>query len=147
MTKQQYDIAIIGAGPGGYHAAIRAAQYGAKVALIEKDKLGGTCLHRGCIPTKSLYASAHLIEKIKEADDFGIEIPQYNTSFAKAIARKNRIVKELEEGIIGLQKGWKNDIYMGHGKILSGNIEDGFEISIEKEEDFNIIKAKRVIIA
>ena len=147
MTKKQYDIAIIGAGPGGYHSAIRAAQYGAKVALIEKDKLGGTCLHRGCIPTKSLYASAHLIEKIKEAEDFGIEIPHYKTSFAKAIARKNRIVKELEEGIIGLQKGWKNDIYMGHGKILSGNIEDGFEVSIEKEEDFNIIKAKRVIIA
>ena len=66
MSGDLYDICVIGAGPGGYHAAIRAAQYGAKVALIEKDKLGGTCLNRGCIPTKALYATAKLIEDIHE---------------------------------------------------------------------------------
>ena len=74
MSKSElYDIVIIGAGPGGYHAAVRAAQYGAKVALIEKAKLGGTCLNWGCIPTKALYASAELIHEIKEkGEEFGI---------------------------------------------------------------------------
>ncbi|MFW9827911.1 MAG: dihydrolipoyl dehydrogenase [Candidatus Thorarchaeota archaeon] len=146
MSENQYDLAIIGAGPGGYHAAIRAAQYGAKVALIEKSKLGGTCLNWGCIPTKALYASAHLIEKIEEAHEFGIEISDYKITFSKAVERKNEVVKELVEGIEALERSWKNDVYYGFGKILGGNINNGFEISIEGENN-TIIKAKRVIIA
>ncbi|MHA1292393.1 MAG: dihydrolipoyl dehydrogenase [Promethearchaeota archaeon] len=146
MSDQQYDIAVIGAGPGGYHAAIRAAQYGAKVALIEKKNLGGTCLNWGCIPTKALYASAHLIEKIKEANEFGIEISDYSLNFTKAVERKNKIVKELVTGIESLQKAWKNDIFFGHGKILGGNINEGFEISIQGDDN-KIINAKRIIIA
>ncbi|MGQ4873108.1 MAG: dihydrolipoyl dehydrogenase [Promethearchaeia archaeon] len=141
-----YDLAVIGAGPGGYHAAIRAAQYGAKVALIEKKNLGGTCLNWGCIPTKALYASAHLIELIKEADRFGVEVKDYKPNFAKAVEEKNRIVKELVEGIAALEKSWKNDIYWGQGKLIGGNANDGFEIKIEGEES-KTIKAKRVIIA
>ncbi len=141
-----YDIAIIGAGPGGYHSAIRAAQYGAKVALIEKNKLGGTCLNWGCIPTKALYASAHLIEKFRVADDFGIEVNDFKPNFVKAVERKNKIVRELEEGIMSLQKGWKNDVYKGHGKIIEGNADEGFELSIEGENN-TTIKARRVIIA
>ncbi|MFX1286909.1 MAG: dihydrolipoyl dehydrogenase [Promethearchaeota archaeon] len=146
MNKLQYDLAIIGGGPGGYHAAIRAAQYGAKVALIEKDKLGGTCLNKGCIPTKALHASAQLIEKIQDFDEFGIEIQDYNLNFKKAVARKNKVVKELVEGIEALEKAWKNDLFYGYGKILGGNKDSGFEISIEGE-DSKIIKAKRVILA
>ncbi len=146
MTEQQYDLAVIGAGPGGYHAAIRAAQYGAKVALIEKDKLGGTCLNRGCIPTKALYASAHLIEQIKEAEEFGIEISDFKLNFAKAVERKNKIVTELVNGIEGLEKAWKNDVFRGAGKIIGGNANDGFEISIQGEDN-KIINAKRIIIA
>ncbi len=146
MSDILYDLVVIGAGPGGYHAAIRAAQYGAKVALIEKEKLGGTCLNWGCIPTKALYASAHLIEKINEANEFGIEISDYKLSFAKAVERKNKVVQELVEGIEALEKGWKNDVYYGFGKILGGNMDAGFEISIEGK-DSTTIKAKRVIIA
>jgi len=146
MSENQYDLAIIGGGPGGYHAAIRAAQYGAKVALIEKDKLGGTCLNWGCIPTKALYASAHLIEKIKEAHEFGIEISEYNLDFAKAVERKNKIVEELVGGIEQLEKAWKNDVYKGHGKIIGGDINSGFEVSVEGENNA-VIKAKRGIIA
>ena len=136
----QYDLVIIGAGPGGYHAAIRAAQYGAKVALIEKDKLGGTCLNRGCIPTKALYASAQLIEKIHDFDEFGLEIKDYNLNFKKAVERKNKVVNELVEGISTLEKAWKNDVIFGHGKILGGNKNIGFEISIAGEND-KLIKA------
>ncbi|UCD01666.1 MAG: dihydrolipoyl dehydrogenase [Promethearchaeota archaeon] len=146
MSDIPYDIAIIGAGPGGYRAAIRAAQYGAKVALIEKNKLGGTCLNSGCIPTKALYASAQIIEKIQDFDELGLEIKDYNLNFKKAIERKNRIVQELVEGIATLEKAWKNDVFYGHGKILGGNISSGFEISIQRE-DTKTIKAKRVIIA
>ncbi|MBY8988868.1 MAG: FAD-dependent oxidoreductase, partial [Candidatus Lokiarchaeota archaeon] len=90
-----YDLAIIGSGPGGYHSAIRAAQFGAKVALIEKDKLGGTCLNWGCIPAKALYASAELIQKLRETGaDNGI-ICDFKLDFGKAVERKNRVVKEL----------------------------------------------------
>ena len=75
MSEEIYDIAVIGAGPGGYHAANRAAQYDAKVALIEKAKLGGTCLNWGCIPTKALYSAAKMIEELHEkANSFGVEI-------------------------------------------------------------------------
>ena len=146
MSEEVYDLAVIGAGPGGYHAAIRAAQYGAKVALIEKENLGGTCLNWGCIPTKALYASAHLIEQIKESEEFGIEVADFKPNFAKAVEKKNEIVKELVSGIESLEKAWKNDVYMGYGKIVGGNANDGFDISIEGE-DTKTIKAKRVIIA
>lgn len=146
-AQKQYDLVIIGAGPGGYHAAIRAAQYGAKVALIEKNKLGGTCLNRGCIPTKALLASAHFIEKLKEAEDFGVEVKGYKADFSKVVDRKNKIVNELGTGIANLQKSWKNDIYIGHGRILGGNAEDGFEVLIQGVNNEETILAKRVIFA
>ena len=146
MSDILYDIAIIGAGPGGYHAAIRAAQYGAKVALIEKDKLGGTCLNLGCIPTKALYASVKSIERIKSFDELGIEVKDYKLNFKKAVERKNRVVEELVGGIEALEKAWKNDLFFGHGKILGGNSSSGFDILIEGTES-KTIKAKRIILA
>lgn len=146
MSEIFYDLAIIGAGPGGYHAAIRAAQYGAKVALIEKEKLGGTCLNRGCIPTKALYASVQSIDKLKDFEDLGIEIKEYTLNFKKAVERKNRVVEELVGGIAALEKAWKNDLYYGHGKIVGGDIVSGYDILILGEEKKKI-KAKRVLIA
>jgi len=141
-----YDLAIIGSGPGGYHSAIRAAQYGAKVALIEKKNLGGTCLNWGCIPTKALYASTELIQRIREnGEELGVSC-DLKLDFGKAVDRKNKIVTELTDGIAALEKAWKNDVFMGHGKIIGGNANDGFEISIEGEEK-KTIKAKSVIIA
>jgi len=146
MSDLLYDLAIIGAGPGGYHAAIRAAQYGAKIALIEKDKLGGTCLNRGCIPTKALYASVHSIERLKDFEEFGIEIKDYSLNFKSAVERKNRVVEELVGGIEALEKAWKNDLYYGHGKIIGGDIHSGYDILIQGIEK-KTIKTKRVILA
>jgi dihydrolipoamide dehydrogenase len=148
MEEKLYDIAIIGAGPGGYHAAIRAAQYDAKVALIEKDKVGGTCLNRGCIPTKALYSSAKLIEHVeRDANFFGLDIiGEVKPNFGKAVDRKNSIVKQLIEGIEVLIKQRKVDLFYGHGSLSGGSIKTGFEIKIEGENP-NQIKAKRVIIA
>ncbi len=147
MTDGIYDVAIIGAGPGGYHAAIRAAQYGAKIALIEKENLGGTCLNWGCIPTKALYASSKLIQQIRDhGEEFGIKCDM-KIDFSKAVERKNKIVKELVDGIEALEKSWKNDVFKGHGRIIGGNIENGFELAIEGDHNDAFIKAKRIIIA
>ncbi|MFX0010789.1 MAG: dihydrolipoyl dehydrogenase [Candidatus Hermodarchaeota archaeon] len=141
-----YDLAVIGAGPGGYHAAVRAAQYGAKVALIEKKNLGGTCLNWGCIPTKALYASAELAHRLRfHGSEMGV-ICEPKLDFVKAVDRKNVVVKELTDGIAALEKAWKNDVFMGHGKILGGNAKEGYDISIEGQENHKI-KAKRIILA
>ena len=85
------DIIIIGAGPGGYEAAIRGAQLGAKVVLIEEDEVGGTCLNRGCIPTKALYRNAEIINNIKDAHKFGIDIPEYSLDVKRIQSRKKDI--------------------------------------------------------
>jgi dihydrolipoamide dehydrogenase len=141
-----YDLSVIGAGPGGYHAAVRAAQYGAKVALIEKKNLGGTCLNWGCIPTKALYASAELAYRLRSHGNKMGVICEPKLDFAKAVDRKNVVVKELTDGIAALEKAWKNDVFMGYGKILGGNAKEGYDISIEGQENHKI-KAKRIILA
>jgi dihydrolipoamide dehydrogenase len=144
-----FDIAIIGSGPGGYHAALRAASYGAKVALIEKDKrLGGTCSNWGCIPTKALYASAKMVDDLREkADKMGINLEgKYSLNFEKAVARKNKVVQELTDGIAGLCKVKKVTVLRGFGSLVSGNILTNFILEIKGEENQKIA-AKRVIIA
>lgn len=148
MNDLIYDIVIIGAGPGGYHAAIRAAQYDAKVALIEKEKVGGTCLNRGCIPTKALFSSSKLIEHIqKNAKNMGVDITgEIIPNFPNAVIRKNIIVNELIGGIEALIKQKKVDLFYGKGKIVNGSFENGFKINIEGKSASQI-EAKRVIIA
>jgi dihydrolipoamide dehydrogenase len=148
MSDIIYDIAVIGAGPGGYHAAIRAAQYGARVTLIEKDKVGGTCLNRGCIPTKALYSSAKLIEDIeKHADVYGIDISgEIKPNFSKAVNRKNLIVNQLIENIEALIKQRKIDLFYGTGILNGGSIENAFNVKIDGIKE-KLIKAKRIIIA
>ncbi len=89
---ETFDIAVIGAGPGGYPAAIRAAQLGAKVAIIEKEKLGGTCLNWGCIPTKALIAAAETFEKIKHAEKLGITVKDAAVDYAVMIGNKDKAV-------------------------------------------------------
>src|SRR3989338_7235453 len=94
-----YDIAVLGGGPGGYSAAIRAAQRGAKVALIEKESLGGTCLNRGCIPTKALLSPISLYEKICKSSQFGISTSSPTIDLAQVVKRKDEIVKKLVKGL------------------------------------------------
>lgn len=117
----QYDIIVIGGGPGGYVAAIRAAQLGAKVLLVEKDKVGGTCLNRGCIPTKAIIASIKLFEKIQKADSFGLSCPTPTIDLAKVIERKDQIVDKLVKGIEFLLKKNGVEIIYGTAKVSSQN--------------------------
>jgi len=137
------DIAVIGAGPGGYVAAIKAAQLGGKVCVIEKGELGGTCLNRGCIPTKTLYASAKFASKLSDAEEFGIEVKEVRINFPQVIAHKNAVVKKLVDGIGMLFKGNKIKLIKGVGRIVRpGVVEvaqgDG---SVESVEARNIIIA------
>jgi dihydrolipoamide dehydrogenase len=113
------DIVIIGGGPAGYVAAIHAAHLGAKVAVIEKDKLGGTCLNRGCIPTKALARSVEVLLEAKRASDFGVEVNNIGINFLKIMARKSNIVNQLVSGVEQLMKANKISVYMGTGYILS----------------------------
>ena len=117
-------IIIIGAGPGGYVAAIRAAQLGAEVTVVEKSEVGGTCLNVGCIPTKTLLASVEVLSLIKEATKFGINVGEATPDFAQMISRKEKVVGQLRKGIEYLFKNKKIVLIKGSGKILaSGQVE------------------------
>ncbi|SDH36070.1 dihydrolipoyl dehydrogenase [Alteribacillus bidgolensis] len=121
MAKE-YDLVILGAGTGGYVAAIKAAQHGLKTAVVEKEKVGGTCLHKGCIPSKSLLRSAEVHATIKESDQFGISVQGIELQFDKVQKRKDDIVNQLHNGVKSLMKKGKIDIYEGHGRILGPSI-------------------------
>jgi dihydrolipoamide dehydrogenase len=121
MTKQ-YDFVILGGGPGGYTAAIRAAQLGKTVALVEKDKLGGTCLHRGCIPSKALLRSAEVFALARESAAFGVETGEVKLDIGKAQARKRQIVEQLHKGVEFLMKKNKIDVYIGSGRVTGPSI-------------------------
>ncbi|KAB2963013.1 MAG: dihydrolipoyl dehydrogenase [Thermoanaerobaculia bacterium] len=117
-----YDLVVVGSGPGGYVAAIRAGQLGLKVACVEKDpKLGGTCTHRGCIPTKALLHSAELLDQIRHAGDFGIEVAAPGLDIAKVHAYKRGIVDKSASGIQSLFKKYKVEGIRGFGRLAGGN--------------------------
>ena len=115
-----YDITIIGAGPGGYVAAIRGAQLGASIALIEKSELGGTCLNKGCIPTKAMLASVHCLDNIKHAKSFGIEVGEFCANIESVNARQKKIVHQMGKGLEQLLKSYSAiTIYRGEASIAS----------------------------
>ncbi|HME51677.1 MAG TPA: dihydrolipoyl dehydrogenase [Candidatus Lokiarchaeia archaeon] len=150
MENTDYDIVVIGSGPGGYHSALRAAQFKARVAIIEKKAIGGACTHSGCISIKCLDVTAKLFEDFrKKAETFGARIEGPITfDFATAVQRKDRIVAESAAGIEQLLKLAKVKIFKGHGYIEDGNATDGFIIScLEPSGNKIMIHAKRVIIA
>lgn len=116
-----YDLLVIGAGPGGYVAAIRAAQLGTKVAIIEKEEFGGTCLNHGCIPTKALLASADVYHKIGRARDFGITVDNFSIDFGAVIDRKDRMVKRLRMGIGSILKSYNIEVIKGTASFTGGS--------------------------
>lgn len=121
---KKYDLIILGGGPGGYVAAIKAAQLGGKVAVVEKNKLGGACLHWGCIPTKTLLRTAKIYNDILKAEDFGIigiDESKVEIDWQLLLKRKDRVVKRLETGVKGLFKKNKIDLYEGEGIVVNKN--------------------------
>jgi dihydrolipoamide dehydrogenase len=134
----QKDVVIIGGGPGGYVAAIHAAHLGAEVALIEKDRLGGTCLNHGCIPTKALVRSAEILLEAKRADEFGVEIGSVKADLPRIMERKRKVVDTLVSGVEQLIKANKVSLHRGIGRLASPCL-----VKVNTTE----IAARKIIIA
>ncbi|MCS6819748.1 MAG: dihydrolipoyl dehydrogenase [Chitinophagales bacterium] len=139
----QYDLIVIGSGPGGYVAAIRASQLGMKVAVVEKESLGGVCLNWGCIPTKALLKSAQVFEYLKHASDYGITVTEAKPDFKAMIQRSRKVADGMSKGIQFLFKKNKIDVLYGFGKLKPGkNVE-----VTDTEGKKNIYHAPHIIIA
>ncbi|MBZ9635457.1 dihydrolipoyl dehydrogenase [Clostridium sp. FP1] len=136
------DIIVIGGGPGGYVAAIRAAQLGAKVCLIEKESLGGTCLNRGCIPTKTIYRTAELLNNLSHIEAFGISVSNPEIDVNKIQERKRNIIKTLVTGIETLLKGNNIEFIKGEASLVDKNT-----VVVSTKDEEMTIEAKSIIIA
>jgi dihydrolipoamide dehydrogenase len=130
-TAEQFDVAVIGGGPGGYAAALYGAAGGLKVAIVEKDKVGGTCLHRGCIPAKQFLETAHVYRTVGGAKEFGVGADQPTIDFGVAQARKQKVVDGLFKGLSQLVKSRKITVFNGTGSLHEGRVvrvDDGTEL-------------------
>ncbi|MBP0724386.1 dihydrolipoyl dehydrogenase [Bacillus sp. RG28] len=147
----EYDLVVLGGGTGGYVAAIRASQLGLKVAVVEKNKLGGTCLHAGCIPSKALLRSAEVFATAKKSEEFGIETSGVKLNFGKVQERKANIVEQLHKGVQHLMKQGKIDVYNGIGRILGPSIFSPMPgtISVEMNDgsENEMLIPKNVLVA
>ena len=139
---KEYDLVIIGSGPGGYVTAIRASQLGLKTAIVEKESLGGVCLNWGCIPTKALLKSAQVFNYLKHADDYGLTVKEYDKNFDAVVNRSRNVAEGMSKGVQFLMKKNKIDILSGHGKLLSGK-----KVSVTSNNKTEEYLAKNIIIA
>jgi dihydrolipoamide dehydrogenase len=147
----EYDLVILGGGTGGYVAAVRASQLGLKVAIVEKDKLGGTCLHRGCIPSKALLRSAEVYATAKRGEEYGVIAKEIVLDFLKVQERKQSIIEQLHAGIKHLMQKGKIDIFKGIGRILGPSIfsptAGAISVEFENGEENEILISQNLIIA
>src|SRR6478609_1242407 len=118
MAADSYDCIVIGSGPGGYVAAIRAAQLGKKTAVVEKDKVGGRCLNYACIPAKAVLRSADLLSEIREAGDYGLNVSGVEVDYAGVQARREKVVSTLVGGVGGLFKKNSIDLFEGEASLV-----------------------------
>ena len=138
-----YDVIVIGSGPGGYPAAIRASQLGLKVAIVEKESLGGVCLNWGCIPTKALIKSAQVYDYVKHSANYGITTTGVNHDFGAVIKRSRGVADKMSKGVQFLMKKNKIEVIMGYGKVLSrGKVE-----LKDAEGKTQVVDTKYIIIA
>ena len=143
MAKE-FDVCVIGSGPGGYVAAIRASQLGFSTAIIEKRHLGGVCLNIGCIPTKALLRSAEVLESIQHASDYGIEVSGSKADFGGMVKRSRGVANKMSKGVQFLMKANKIQVFMGTGVFASKN---ELQVKDESGKETERIKAKHFIIA
>ena len=138
-----YDVIVLGSGPGGYPAAIRASQLGKKVAIVEKESLGGVCLNWGCIPTKALLKSAQVYEYAKHAAEYGIKVDNPSANFDGVVKRSRAVADKMSKGVQFLMKKNKIDVIMGYGKLVApGKLE-----VTNPDNSRQVVEAKNIIIA
>jgi dihydrolipoamide dehydrogenase len=141
-VSSEYDVIVIGAGPGGYVAAIRAAQLGKKAAVVEKDEVGGVCLNRGCIPSKSLISASHRYQEALQGAEMGIETAETRVNFAKVQSWKQGIVKKLTGGVQSLFKGYGVDLIRGTAQFAGPH-----EIRVVEGGQSAVYRFKHCILA
>jgi dihydrolipoamide dehydrogenase len=141
-SQYEADIVIIGSGPAGYVAAIRAAQLGARTVIVEKNTVGGVCLNVGCIPTKVLLACVAVLNNVKNGADFGVKVNSYELDVAAMMERKRRVVKQLVSGVEGLLRKNKVRLIRGHATI-----NDPHTVAIDTAEGKQIVKTRNILIA
>src|SRR6218665_1871210 len=138
-----YDVIVLGSGPGGYPAAIRASQLGKKVAIVEKESLGGICLNWGCIPTKALLKSAQVYDYAKHAADYGINISNPSADFGGVVKRSRGVADKMSKGVQFLMKKNKIDVVMGAGKLIAPTKLEVTAADGSKQ----VLEAKNIVIA
>ena len=143
MAKE-FDVCVIGSGPGGYVAAIRASQLGFNTAIVEKRHLGGVCLNIGCIPTKALLRSAEVFESIEHADDYGVKVDGYEADFEGMVGRSRKVANKMSKGVQFLMKANKIEVFEGKGVFES---KEQIKVINEDEETLEQIKADNFIVA
>ena len=151
----KYDVIVIGAGPGGYVAAIKAAKLGLKTAIIEERRAGGTCLNRGCIPAKAMIHASSLYREMKEAERFGVSASDVTYDYGKIVAYKEETTDKLVQGVEQLLKANGVDVYEGKGTLLEEKkvriqkkVEDEEDSTIaESTADDTVIEGKNIILA
>src|SRR5438874_1803293 len=138
MGGASFDVAVIGGGPGGYVAAVRAAQLGARTAIVEKDRMGGTCLVRGCIPTKAMLQSSELYSLMQRGGEFGVVADRLSFDLPAANRRRDRVVDQLVKGVEGLMKANGVTQIAGAARLERGG---GFVVAGERYEAANVVVA------
>ena len=142
MAVQSFDVIVIGAGPGGYVAAIRASQLGQKVAIIERENLGGICLNWGCIPTKALLRSAEVFHLMHRAKEFGLKVEGASFDLPAVVARSRGVAKQLSGGIGHLMKKNKVTVFMGEATLPKAGV-----VSVKTDKGVEELAAKSIILA
>jgi dihydrolipoamide dehydrogenase len=141
--SESYDVTIVGAGPGGYVAAIRAAQLGLKVALVEKERLGGVCLNWGCIPTKALLRNAEVVSLLGRGKEFGFTVAGFQADFGAAVDRSRQVAKRLVKGVAALMRKNRVEVVEGEGRLKSPN---AVEVTLN-EGDLRVLETRNVVVA
>lgn len=142
MADERYDVMILGGGPGGYAAAIRGGQLGLRVAVVEKEAVGGVCLHHGCIPSKAIIRNAEVLSLIQHSETFGIKVDNIRPDFGQAIDRSAKVIQKLYSGLQHVMKKNKVDIHTGVGKLIAPD-----QIEIAGSSGKKTIRGERLIIA
>ena len=138
----QYDLIVLGSGPGGYVAAIRASQLGLKVAIVERELLGGICLNWGCIPTKALLRSAEIFHYMQHAKDYGLVAEKISADLAAVVKRSRGVAKQLNQGVTHLMKKNKITVHMGEGKLTAPG-----KLEVKGDKGTDMLSAKHIIVA
>jgi len=141
-VAEQYDVIVLGSGPGGYVAAIRCAQLGLKTAIVERESLGGICLNWGCIPTKALLRSAEVLNQMKHAKEYGLAADNISADLAAVVARSRGVAGQLNKGVTGLMKKNKIAVHMGTGKLVAPG-----KLEVTGEKGTETLEARHIIVA